>query len=154
MKSNHYINANGEQYDFTVKVWTRPNLRGSEDEMFMYMGKRALAQMFDECKADPSVTSVHFEYPERWTNILELRAITDRIPIAFPNIQEATIVTHSVYIIQCVHAQHIRIYDNSSKEKYPDENYRDLNTRYCDPPQNMRGLYLATPNALHLIEEM
>lgn len=148
MKSDHYKNAKGEQYDFTVKVWTRPNLRGSEGEMLMYIGKHALEQMFDECKVDPHTTSIHFEFPERWANILELRSMVDRIPVAFPNIQSVTIVTHSVYIIQCVHAQHIGIYDDPSK--YLEKNYRDLNTHYCDSPQHMRGLYVATPNSIDL----
>ena len=149
MKSNHYKNAKGEQYDFTVKVWTRPNLRGRMGEMLMCMGKQALEQMFDLCEVDTKTTSIHFEYPERWANILELRALTDRIPVVFPNIQNVTIVTHSVYIIQCVHSEHIGIYDDSSK--YPEKTYANLKTRYCPPPDEMQGLFVATPNDMKLV---
>jgi hypothetical protein len=150
-KSNHYKNGKGEPYDFQVLVYTRPNLRGSEGEMFMYMGKSQLEIMFDECRVDPTVTNIHFEYPERWANILELRAMVDRIPISFPNIEKVTIVTHSVYIIQCTHSEHIGICDNPSK--YPEEKYKDLNIRYSPAPKQLTGLYCATPEKIEKIFE-
>lgn len=146
MKSIHYLNGKGEQYHFYVKVYTRPNLRGSESEMIMYMGKGHLEKMFDECKVDTETKSIHFEYPERWANILELRAIPDRIPTVFPNIERVTITTHSIYIIQNVHSCHIGIVE--SEGLFPEKDYGDLNTRYCPPPSNMDGLYMATPKEI------
>ena len=146
MKSEHYINGKGEHYDFHVKVYTRPNLRGSETEMLMYMGKHILDNLFDIRKVDEHTTSFHLEYPERWANLPELRAIVTRIPILYPNIQSVTITTHSVYIIQCVHKKHISVYDDPSK--YPEENYSDLSNRYSPEPSMMNGLYVATPDEI------
>lgn len=137
------LTPRGEQYDLTVRVFTRPNLREGEGEMMMYMGKGVLDNIFDICKVDEKTTSIHFEYPERWANILELRALVYRIPILYPNIKKVTIVTHSVYIIQCVQSEHIRVYDNPSE--YPDGGYSDLTVRYCPLPESMAGLYVATP---------
>jgi len=95
--------------------------------------------MFDKCVVDPSITRFDMEYPERWANILELRAIPDRMIICFPNLQKVYIKTHSVYIIQCVHSQHIGIIDKA--EKYPEKDYRDLKIRYCDEPDKFEGLW-------------
>lgn len=138
-KSDLYKNSKGEQIDFTLKVYTRPNLRGSEGEMLMYMGKHLLETMFDKCVVDEKITDAHIEYPDRWCNILELRAIPDRMLVCFPNLTKMTITTHSVYIIQCVHAQHIRIYDDPSE--YPEKSYDDLTVRYSPAPTQMSGLY-------------
>jgi hypothetical protein len=146
MKSENYINGKGEQYDLHVKVYTRPNLRGSETEMLMYMGKQILNNLFDIREVDEHTTSFHLEYPERWANIVELRALITRIPILYPNIQRVTITTHSVYIIQCVNREHIGIYDDPSK--YPEENYPDLSVRYSPGPSQMEGLYVATPDEI------
>ena len=149
MKSNKYVNKNGLQIDLIVKAYTRPNLRGSLSEMIMYMGTTHLEQIFDIRKIDESVKSIHLEYPERWTNILEQRALPYRIPIIFPNIEKVVIVTHSVYILQCVHKEYIGIYDDSSK--YPDGKYEDINVRYCDDPDEMSGLYVATPEKIEKV---
>lgn len=146
MKSEHYLNSKGEQYDLTVKVYTRPNLRGSETEMLMYMGKLILDNLFDKCKVDESTKSFHLEYPERWANILELRALITRIPILYPNIEKVSITTHSVYIVQCVHSKHIGIYDNPSE--YPEKDYENLSVRYSPGPSQMNGLYVATPEEI------
>lgn len=117
-KSDKYINSKGDQIDFTLEVFTRPNLRDGQREMLMYQGKPYLEIMFDQCTLDEKVKSIHMEYPERWCNLIEQRAIPDRILVCFPNLEKITIRTHSVYIIQCVHAEHIRIYDSEAKSKY------------------------------------
>ena len=148
-KSEKYLNQKGEQIDFTVHVTTRPNLRDGVGEMLMYRGKNILETMFDKCVVDPSITQFDMEYPERWANILELRAIPDRMLVCFPNLQKAYIKTHSVYIIQCVHSQHIGIADDASK--YPEKDYGDLNTRYCDGPDKLEGLWVATPKNMERV---
>lgn len=140
MKSDDYKNSKGEQIDFTVNVFTRPNLRGSFNEMFMYQGKAALETMFDVCKVDENIKEIHFEYPERWANILELRAIPYRMITCFPNLEKVTITTHSVYIIQCVHAEHILIRDSHNKLEYEECDYGDINKRYSPPPHKMTEL--------------
>jgi hypothetical protein len=136
MKSDHYKNANGEQIDFTVFVHQRPNLRNNE--MLSYVGITYLKEMFDGCKVNPTVTSIQMEYPERWANILELRAIPDRMSVVYPNLIKVKITTHSVYIVQCVHSQHILI-DNTAGD-YPEKDYKDLSVRYAEPPEGDVGL--------------
>lgn len=143
-KSDNYINSKGEQIDFTVHVTTRPNLRDGVGEMLMCRGRKILETMFDECKIDPKVTKFDMEYPERWANILELRAISSRMLVCFPNLKAAYIKTHSVYIIQCVNKEHIGICDNP--DKYPDKDYTDINTRYCNGPNELKGLWTMTPS--------
>ena len=138
--SEHYINKRGEQIDFTVYVYTRPNLRSSMDEFFMYQGQRQLEQMFDEGVIDDTVDTIHFEYPERWCNIIELRAIPERMMECFPNLKKVTIKTHSVYIIQCVHRQHIGICDIENRELYKDVGYKDPSVKYCPMPEEFKGL--------------
>ena len=136
MKSENYKNSLGEEIDFTVYVTQRPNLRN--DEMLAYMGIVQLKEMFDECKINPETIRIHLEYPERWANILELRAIPDRMLAAYPNLKSMTIKTHSVYIVQCVHRQHILVDDVANK--FPEKGYGDLSIRYCDPPNGEDGL--------------
>jgi hypothetical protein len=143
-KSDHYKNSKGEQIEFKVLVYTRPNLRDGVGEMLMYRGKTILEIMFDKCKVDPDITCIDMEYPERWANILELRAIPNRMLACFPNLKQVLIKTHSVYIIQCVHSEHIGICDDPSK--YPEKDYADINTRYCDGPEQFTGLWTMTPS--------
>ena len=143
-KSDHYKNSKGEQIEFKVLVYTRPNLRDGVGEMLMYRGKTILEIMFDKCKVEPDITCIDMEYPERWANILELRAIPNRMLACFPNLKQVLIKTHSVYIIQCVHSEHIGICDDPSK--YPEKDYADINTRYCDGPEQFTGLWTMTPS--------
>lgn len=140
--SDHYKNSKGEQVDFELQVFTRPNLRDGRGEMFVYIGKQHLSKMFDECAVDNTVEDIHLEYPERWCNILELRAIPERMLVVFPNLKKVTIKTHSVYIIQCVHSPHVRIYDDDKKYIYQEGNgkSKDLSVRFCDLPDEFKGL--------------
>ena len=137
-KTHHYKNCKGEEIDLQVLVYTRPNLRGSLDEMLMYQGKTCLDNIFDKLKIDEETTKVHLEYPERWTNILEQRTLFYKISFFYPNIQKLTIKTHSVYIIQCIQNDYIGICDDHSK--FPQENYTDPQSRYCPFPNEMNGL--------------
>jgi len=142
-KSNRYINANGEQIDFTVHVYTRPNLRDEVGEMMMFRGRDILEIMFDRNKVNETITRFDMEYPERWANILELRAIPDRMLVCFPNLKDAYIKTHSVYLIQCVHHEHIGICDKASD--YPDGVYTDLGAKFCKSPDKFEGLWTMNP---------
>ncbi len=142
MKSENYINSKGEQIDFQVDVYTRPNLRDETGAMLAYVGKNILEIMFDQCKIDKTITSFSLEYPERWANILEQRAIPDRMMVCFPNLKKAYIKTHSVYIIQCVHNGHILVYH--PKEEYEEKEYKNLKVRYCPSPDEFKGLWVAS----------
>lgn len=56
----------------------------------------------------------------------------------YPNIKKLRITTHSVYIIQNVDSEHIRVFDEN--EKYP--RVADTpNTHFCDKPDVFKGLH-------------
>jgi hypothetical protein len=126
-----YRNIKGKEIDLHVLVYTRPNLR--DDGMFTHMGYNQLENIFDIGRVDKKLKEMNIIYPERWTNILEQKALLERIPILYPNIEKVTITTHSVYIIQCTQAAQVGICDDASK--YPEKNYKDIEQRFC-PQQN------------------
>jgi len=77
-------------------------------------------------------------YSETWCNILELRALPEWMTQFYPNVKKITIYTHSVYIIQCVHHEHIKIIDDASL--YPDKFCQDVNTwRFCKPVNEIKN---------------
>lgn len=88
-------------FELQVIVYRRPNLRDDNLEAEMYMGRRVLEQLFDKMEVDPTVKDVFLSFPERWLNLIELRQLLDRLQKYCPNLESATIKTHSVYIIQC-----------------------------------------------------
>lgn len=122
-----YKNKQGKQVDLTVAVYTRPNLR--DNEMFAYVGMPILKNIFDVCAVDSKTKTVNLYYPERWTNILEQRALLERIIVLYPNIEKVDITTHSVYIIQCTQACQVGICDDATK--YPEKDYNDPTVRFC-----------------------
>ena len=134
-----YINSKNVEIDLLVLVWTRPNLRGSLTEMTMYRGKHILDNLFDNLLVDSVTKNIYIEYPERWTNIIEQRAILSRIPILYPNIETVEIKTHSVYIIQCTHSGQARICDMAGE--YPERDYKDLTVRFSPVPDELVGLW-------------
>jgi hypothetical protein len=154
-KSQHYINAHGEEIDFTVQVATRPNLRDSISYMFQYRGKNVLEQMFDKCEVDLTVEKFDLEYPERWANLLELRAIPERMLVCFPNLKSVFIQTHSVYLIQSVHNGHVFIEKLMGEEGneviYDEGDPKDLTKRYCPPNREFKGMFVATPSSIQHI---
>lgn len=93
------------------------------------------------------IESIHLEYPERWCNILEQRALMGRLFKYYPNIKLLTITTHSVYIIQCVYSQHIGIYDNY--KDFPD--LHDDGQRLSPLPNEFKGLWQCTPEKIERI---
>lgn len=112
-KTPKYLNASGEEIDLLVKVLTRPDLRGYNEEMFAYVGISELRNIFDNLNIDNKKREVCFVYPERWLDLIEQRALLTRIPLIYPNINSVDITTRSVYITQCTHKEYIRIYDIS-----------------------------------------
>jgi hypothetical protein len=97
-----------------VILTTRPNLRSDNLEMEMYSGRNVLDACFDTFEILPKVTSLYLSYPERWLNILEQRALFDRLSHYCPNLTQCVIKTHSVYIVQCVHNWCVSIVDDPS----------------------------------------
>jgi hypothetical protein len=130
-------NSHDKEVDLLVQVYTRPNLRS--DDMLVYIGQSVCRNCFDDLEVDQKTTKIAIEYPERWCNILELRQLVKRILDYYPNVENITIKTHSVYIIQCTQAAQIRIYDKSGD--YP-ENEVSSKTRYCPHPHQQQGLQI------------
>jgi hypothetical protein len=106
-----------------VAVYQRPNLR--VDEFQVYMGKPYLDQLFNPeiPLVDNSIKNIYLHYPERWLNIVEQRSLFARIGKYFPKIEELIIVTHSVYIVQCIRGDYIRIFTpvDYNKDLLPQE---------------------------------
>lgn len=129
-------NAKNEDVEIIVHVKTRPNLRDGQHEMLLYVGRSLLDNIFDKKEIDMETESVGFYYPETWCNISELMGLVRAVFHYYPNVKKIEIHTHSVYIIQNVRAECIRIYDQPSD--YPQtDNPED---HLCPPPEEMEGL--------------
>lgn len=138
VKSTHYVNSKGEQVDFVLFVETRPNLRNPNHEMQMYIGKSIVDNIFENKVVDEKTKNITIYYPDTWCNILELRQLTEWLLHFYPNLLKLRIYTHSVYIIQCVRSEHIRIIDDASL--YPDGFCKDVMTwRACKPLNEIKN---------------
>lgn len=115
-----YINKQGNEINFLLQVKTRPNLRDGNHEMRLYVGRSILENIFDKKVVDEKTKEIYLYYPETWCNIPELQKLMDFIVYFYPNIEKLVIETHSVYIIQNVHAKNIKIYDDPAE--YPQSN--------------------------------
>lgn len=135
---SRYKNKKGEKVEVVVKVYTRPNLRSGKHEMLLYQGKHFLDNIFDIKKEDNKTTEVFIYYPETWANIIELRGLVDFVFHFYPNIQRLEITTHSVYIVQTVYSEHIRIYDQNNE--YPETT--DPQKHMSPPPESFNGLHV------------
>lgn len=121
-------NKNKNPLDFILYVFTRPNLRNNS--FFTHVGYNEIHNVFEDLKIDDKKEEINIMFPERWSNILEQRALVPRLWYYYPNLKKLTITTHSVYIIQCVHRENTLISDNYSD--FDDEKYETiLTSRYC-----------------------
>lgn len=102
-------------FDLTLYVYKRPNLRSYSVEMEAFMGLNVLRDLYDNMKEN-DVDSLYLSFPERWLNILELRQLPDRLVKYCPNLKIVTIKTHSVYLIQCVRSEYIKIIHHDEKD--------------------------------------
>lgn len=96
-------------FEVTVYVQQRPHMRDENLEYESYIGKSILHRIFDEERVDDSIVNATFIYPERWMNIVEERSLYDRLAKYCPNLKTVTIVTQSVYILQCTAGKSIKI---------------------------------------------
>lgn len=87
-------------FKLEILVYRRPNLRDYTVEMEMFIGRNVLDNLFDTMIVDTSITSCYFSFPETWLNVIEQRALFDRIEKYYPNVKSVKVKTHSVYIIQ------------------------------------------------------
>lgn len=121
--------------EISVLCDPRPNLR--DKEMTVFVGQLFLSDLFDTDKDMSEHTSVYLEYPERWINILEQRALFKAIELRCPNMEKVSVLTHSVYIIQVTPSGCLKVISN--KEDYPDKGY-ELGVRYCPMVKDAGGL--------------
>ena len=104
-------------FELTVYVQRRPHLRDENLEYHLHQGQGVLRQIFDEERIDTNVTTVEFYYPERWMNIIEERSLYKRLERFCPNLKKVTIVTQSVYIIQCTRAENVLIAQSEDEQE-------------------------------------
>jgi hypothetical protein len=108
--------------------------------MTAMMGFGFLERLFDqECEMNDE--EVYFEYPERWANLIEQRILYKKIEQRCPNMEKVTILTHSVYIIQCTPNGSVKIMYN--KGEYSGK--ESIHTRACplpDPDPGLQQFYM------------
>jgi hypothetical protein len=114
-----------------LKVYAhrRPNLRA--DEALIYLGLDVLSDLFDHPDKDLShIESVVLQFPERWLNILEQRALLEALRTRCPNLTSVRINTHSPYILQVV--PNGCLFSVHEQEVYDEKPY-SASVRYCHP---------------------
>lgn len=104
-------------FELMVYVQRRPHMRDENLEFQLHIGQGVLRQVFDDERIDPSVTEVQFFYPERWMNIIEERSLYQRLQHFCPNLKKVSIVTQSVYIIQCTPSSMVRITQSEDEQQ-------------------------------------
>lgn len=107
-------NQKGEEVDFKLLVYTRPNLRDPSIEMESYMGRHILDNCCEHQKIDEKTDKIVLSFPERWLNVLEQRCLYSKIEQLYTNIRKVIIKTHSVYFVQCTRKEEILIMDKSN----------------------------------------
>lgn len=99
----------GREVDLMVYVYQRPNMRDPQLEFELQMGRDVLEAVFDKMVEMPHITEVFLSFPENHLNIVEQRALYQRLGHYCPNLKKVVIKTQSVYIIQCTHSHCIGI---------------------------------------------
>ena len=138
------------KFKLKVLIYQRPFLRDDGLEYERYMGLDVLRSVFDEFKMRPDVKSLYLSFPEQWLNILEQRSLYTRLEHYCPNLETVTIKTHSVYIVQCTHAEDcgIVVIDDLIQESIEDKE-EDLKRKlYVD---NMGESNLINPSKLNIL---
>ncbi len=85
--------------EIEVIVYRRPNMFKVEQSIYGRTDLEELEKLFT-VEGYKATKELNLYYPERFLNILEQRALADRIRKA--GYSKATIITHSVYIVQSV----------------------------------------------------
>ena len=83
-----------------VIVYRRPNMFKVQDNLYNLIGLGELEKLFTIEGYKTTHKTVKWFYPERFLNILEQRALCERAEAA--GYEDVVIITHSVYIVQCV----------------------------------------------------
>lgn len=96
-------------YEINVRCHRRPNLLDDDFEYKSYIGRDVLSNLFCHQKIDEKTTHIELWFPERWLNIIQERSLFIRLDKYYPNLKSIKIDTQSVYILQCVSKNDIRI---------------------------------------------
>ena len=99
----------GREVDLMVYVYQRPNMRDPQLEFELQMGRDVLEAVFDKMVEMPHITEVFLSFPENHLNIVEQRALYQRLGHYCHNLKKVVIKTQSVYIIQCTRSHCIGI---------------------------------------------
>ena len=119
--------------NLTVHVYTRPDFLDDDFNYESYVGITHLKNMFKKKEIITEETSFLLSFPERWLNILEQRALCERLEKYYPN-SDVLIKTHSVYIIQTVPNSKIGIVDNEATQTIKegdDELSTEMTNKLC-----------------------
>jgi len=102
---------NNKKCKVSVLVYQRPNLRDAGLEYERFMGRDVLDNLFNNAipKELTDVKKLFLSFPEQWLNIVEQRSLFARLAKYCPNLEDLSIKTHSVYIIQCTARDNMRI---------------------------------------------
>jgi hypothetical protein len=95
--------------DIKVWVYQRPNMFAVNDNTFNMVGYCELKRLFAgevDFKV-PEGSKLQLFYPERFLNVVEERQLVFRAEKA--GYESLEITTHSVYIIQTIHSENIKI---------------------------------------------
>lgn len=92
-------------------VFRRPNMFNVNDNMFNMIGYGELKNMFTIENYKTKHSNLTLYYPERFLNVTEERLLIERCEKA--GYEGVKIVTHSVYIIQTVKHNNIKIVNDA-----------------------------------------
>ncbi len=113
-----------------ILILTRPNLR--DREFTVFAGQLFLKQLYDSDTNLEETKEIYLEFPERWLNILELRALPSVLATRCPNLEKLTILTGNEHLLTVYHSKYMKRIDDSSK--YPEIAYRP-GVRYSPLPE-------------------
>lgn len=116
-----------------IKVFRRPNMFRVNYNFYHMLGVGELENLFTienyECKQQ----ALQLFYPERFLNIVEQKALIERIKKA-KNYTEVQITTSSPFILQCCSAKYIKIY--KPEDEQLSENVFKLSTEESGMPND------------------
>ena len=93
--------------EIKVTVFKRPNMFKVQNNTLNMIGYNHLEEIYSNPEYIVKGGTLQLFFPERFLNILEQRVLIERAEKA--GFEQLEVITHSVYIVQTVKAQNIRI---------------------------------------------
>lgn len=136
------------KFELEVFVFRRPNFLDEDFEYESYVGQSVLRNLFIKQQIDNDTNTILLSFPERWLNIIQERVLVARLNHYYPNLKKVTIKTHSVYILQTVKSDNVRIVgeDNLPDEVNPDGSINLTEPTFCPMKMN-----LINPNKINVL---